>query len=331
MLDGFSTLQEYQKTMKIEPISSASDAARPFWSVMIPAFNRTEYIETLLNSILEQNIPAEQMHIEVVENAPINPRIGEIVERVGKGRIGHFGQPSKMRYTRNWTTCLQRSRGEWVHFIHDDDYILPGFYQTYMDQIRETPHLELIGSQSKNIQSDGNEIGPYVAPRKARKVKDQRIFKQQLLLHNFLPPPAVVLKRELIERIGGYSNIMFYGADWEFWTRAASQGQVGFIDKTMSCYRVQSNSKYRRHRLKFQEPMLQRLLGSYILRDELDMKTRMQAKANIMLEGGFTALTAAREKGWKFSANIALKAAGNNDDLLEWLYSDMASSDRDDY
>jgi glycosyltransferase involved in cell wall biosynthesis len=331
MLDGFSNLQKYQKTMMIEPISPAPDAGKPFWSVMIPAFNRTDYIETLLNSILDQNIPPEQMHIEVVENAPINPGIGEIVERVGKGRIGHFRQPGKMRYTRNWSTCLQRSKGEWVHFIHDDDYILPGFYQTYTDLIHDHPGLEMIGSQSKSIESDGKEIGPYVIPRKARRVTDPRIFKQQLLLHNFLAPPSVVMRRELIERIGGYSNIMFYGADWEFWTRAASQGQVGFVDKTMSCYRMQSNSKYRRHRLKFQEPMLQRILGSYLLRDELDLKTRIQAKGNIMLEGGFTGLTSFREKGWKFSANIALKALGNNDDLLEWLYDDMANFNRDEY
>ena len=41
---------------------------RPLWSVMIPTYNRTKYLERTLKSLLNQAPAPEVMQIEVVDN-----------------------------------------------------------------------------------------------------------------------------------------------------------------------------------------------------------------------------------------------------------------------
>ena len=50
----------------IEPV--AEQIARPFWSVMITSYNRTEYLEQCIKSVLAEGFPPEEMQIEVVDD-----------------------------------------------------------------------------------------------------------------------------------------------------------------------------------------------------------------------------------------------------------------------
>ena len=31
-----------------------------------------------------------------------------------------------------WNRCIERARGEWVHILHQDDIVLPGFYIVFV-------------------------------------------------------------------------------------------------------------------------------------------------------------------------------------------------------
>lgn len=331
MIAGKDIRSDYNKTLAIDDIAPLTNEPGPFWSVMIPAFNRTEFLEAALKSVLQEGIPPERMQIEVIENGPINPAIKEIVMRVGKGRVLHYPQPGKVRYTNNWNTCLHRAKGKWVQILHDDDCVLPGFYDAYEKYIEQHPQTEMISSQSRLIDVDGNDIGLYVKKGKAMKVVEHGPHMEQLLLHNFISPPSVVFKHTLLERTGGISNVMFYAADWEFWTRMSSQGNSVFLNQILSCYRTQPKKSYHRNILKWEEPMFQRSLGLTLLEGQIGWKGKIKAKGNIILEGWFSGLIGFKEKGMRYSANIALKSTGNTPDLIAWLYRDLTEDPRDKY
>ena len=67
------------------------------------------------------------MQIEVIDNFSQDINIPEFVKDIGGGRVSCYRQPRHVDFQENWTTCIQRSRGRWVHILHDDDMVLPGF------------------------------------------------------------------------------------------------------------------------------------------------------------------------------------------------------------
>lgn len=50
---------------------------RPFWSVMITSYKRSEYLAEAIKSVLEQGIEADEMQIEVVDDC--SPENFEVV------------------------------------------------------------------------------------------------------------------------------------------------------------------------------------------------------------------------------------------------------------
>jgi hypothetical protein len=78
----------------IEPITNEID--RPLWSVMIPTYNGTEYLEKTLRSVLEQDPGSDLMQIEVVDDCSTQDEPEELVREIGQGRVSFYRQPKNL-------------------------------------------------------------------------------------------------------------------------------------------------------------------------------------------------------------------------------------------
>src|SRR5262249_43670150 len=116
-------------------------SSRPFWSVMMPTYNCSEHFELALRSVLDQDPGADRMQIGVIDDCSTNGRAEEIVGRLAPGRVGFHRQSQNVGLCRNWNTCLRRSRGHWVHLLHQDDLVMPGFYETLDRSIGDRPEV----------------------------------------------------------------------------------------------------------------------------------------------------------------------------------------------
>lgn len=104
------------------------NGSRPLWSVMIPSYNCGAYLADCLKSVLAQDPGEEIMEIVVVDDASQSGNPAEIVREVGKGRVRFFSQQKNVRSVENFNTALDLSRGKYVHLLHCDDIVLPGYY-----------------------------------------------------------------------------------------------------------------------------------------------------------------------------------------------------------
>jgi len=105
------------------------DDDRPFWSVMIPTYNpRADYLEETLRSVLQQDPGPDQMQIEVIDDGSKDNTACEVTRRVGAGRVTFHRESENRGLANAWNRCIERARGHWVHILHQDDIVLPGFY-----------------------------------------------------------------------------------------------------------------------------------------------------------------------------------------------------------
>ncbi len=203
-------------------------------------YNRPDYLEQTLRSVLAQNLGQDRMQILVVDNCSIIGDIEGVVRSVGGGRVEYFRQTSNVGAHANGETCLRLARGHWIHALHDDDMILPGFYATYERLINQYPAATLLFCPSIMIDASNRPTGlSAVVGEKEGPVPD---FVVRQSVRNLLCCPSVVIPRTVYERHGGVSRKLFFGSDWELFSRAAAAGLAVASMVPAALYRFHSQN-----------------------------------------------------------------------------------------
>lgn len=209
-------------------------AARPLFSVMIPTYNCIAYVRQTIESVLAQDMGAAKMQIEVVDDFSTDGDLKKLVEEIGKGRVQFFQQPQNRGSLRNFETCLNRACGYYVHLLHGDDLVKPGFYNEIERLITEFPDAGSAITNYNWIDENNIESKP---TRQLLHVPGllpnwlNRIASKQLL-----QPPAVVVKRDVYEALGSFFAV-HYGEDWEMWIRIAAHYPVAYSPSCLATYR----------------------------------------------------------------------------------------------
>ncbi len=224
---------------KFSPIPESLD--RPFWSVMIPAYNSNQDCLTqTLKSVLAQDPGSEHMQIEVIDNCSTQSDIESLVAAIGKGRVAFYRQEKNVGPVKNFNTCITRSVGKWIHILHDDDIILPGFYSKYEDLIKRFPDSTLLTGPVDYIDENGRKIG--WSDTIITEEGIVRGFLNKMSLKCLIQAPSVVIPRTVYENIGGYSEKYYPCDDWEMYFRAAAYGKAVATITPYSCYRIHEDS-----------------------------------------------------------------------------------------
>jgi len=213
--------------------------ARPNWSVMIPTYNCSKFLIETLQSVLAQAKNPDEMQIEVVDDYSTDDDVEAIVNEIGKGRVSFYKQPRNVGSLRNFETCINRAKGQWVHLLHGDDVVKPGFYSEIEDLFEKNPSAGaactgfscIDENSSLLIHNDYIQGAPGIIPDWLLK-----IAKGQLL-----QTCAVVVKRSVYEHLGGFFAV-HYGEDWEMWVRIAANYPVAYSPETLALYRVHNNN-----------------------------------------------------------------------------------------
>ncbi len=222
---------------EILPVSNIEN--RPLFSVMIPSYNCIHYLKQALESVLAQDPGKDVMQIEVVDDCSTDGDVAALVNNVGNGRVSFFQQSQNRGSLRNFETCLNRAQGYYVHLLHGDDLVKNGFYEEIKSLFNKYPE---IGSAITNYNwVDENEIQSSSSldlfPTSG--VIDNWLYK--IASRQMVQPPAVVVKRSVYEKLGGFFAV-HYGEDWEMWIRIASQYKVAYSPKCLATYRGGHNS-----------------------------------------------------------------------------------------
>lgn len=224
---------------EIAPVPAGSP--RPFWSVMIPTYNRGEYLQKTLESVLADDPGPEEMQIEVVDNYSTLVDPAEILRSLGlERRVGIFRQPENFYYAINWNTAVARSVGQWTHLLHDDDFVRPGMYSSLRDLIESCPDAGAAVIRAAFVDSEGFWSG--LSPLLQRKRGYMENWLERIAQRQHVATPAIVIKREVYEKLGAFRLDLHHSADWELFKRIAVFYPVCYEPEPFLCYRYHGES-----------------------------------------------------------------------------------------
>lgn len=211
--------------------------ARPFWSVMIPTYNApARYLEETLRTVLAQDPGPEQMQIEVVDDcSPDGPPV-DLVHRIAGDRVTVHREPKNNGLAGIWNRCIEHARGEWVHILHQDDLVLPGFYSALRRGVESDPKIGAAFVRHASINPEGHWVALSEILRETPGILEN--WHEQITVRQQIQCPAIVVRRAAYEKVGGYLPTFCYTLDWEMWQRLAANFSVWFEPGMLACYRL---------------------------------------------------------------------------------------------
>ena len=217
---------------------------RPFWSVIIPTFQRNDLLKSCLDSVLSQGVDKENLEILVSDNDPIS-ELSSLVAEWTDGRGLYTRNPQNIGTFPNINAAIRRSRGRWIHIIADDDWIGPGFYAS-MEQAITTATRPIGAAVGHHINyREETKAFQAATPLAEGAGRLGDAFRARLAAVNTLQIPAVVIQRETFEKIGLFREDLPYTGDWEFWFRAAMQVPWLYVPNAVAYFRMHPGSQTR--------------------------------------------------------------------------------------
>jgi glycosyltransferase involved in cell wall biosynthesis len=221
----------------ITPVESF--VKRPLWSVMIPTYNSTRFLQKTLESVLSQDPGPEQMQIEVVDDAS-NDDPAAIVDALGGGRIGFFRQRSNLGQIGNLSACIERASGEIVHLLHGDDFVLPGFYEALEKGFVNDPQIGAAFCRWMVVDSEDREL----IAAEAEQEEEGRLSNalERLASEQRIVTPSIAVRRSVWEELGSFDSRLRCAEDWEMWVRIAAAYPVWYEPRLLAAYRRHDSS-----------------------------------------------------------------------------------------
>jgi glycosyltransferase involved in cell wall biosynthesis len=206
---------------------------QPVVSVIIPVYNGAQEVQRAIDSALGQT----GCKVEVIvvndgshdETASVVAEYGDQIRAINQANSG-------VSMTRNNGIAL--ATGDWVAFLDHDDYWQP-----------EKLWLQLKAAERTNYEAVYTNVGNFGDTGRVGKLRSdpetmaEGDLTEALLQDNFIVLSSVMIKRAVIQGIGGFDTSLATVEDWDLWLKLASSGiRFAAVREPVTMYQWRADS-----------------------------------------------------------------------------------------
>jgi glycosyltransferase involved in cell wall biosynthesis len=214
----------------------------PAVSIVMPTFNRLEFLPATVESVLRQTLPHWELIIaddgSGAETLDYLERLtrDERIRLLRRRRSGNAGA------ARN--AGIAAARASWLAFLDSDDLWAPNKLERQLAVLAANPGcgwnytaFVMIDANGEPLPSERNR--PWTPHR-------GRIFLQTVRTTASIRTPSVLARAELVREAGAFDEAIDCSEDYDLWLRLAFSSPVCVVDEPLvSVRRHSSNQKLR--------------------------------------------------------------------------------------
>jgi len=186
----------------------------PVVSVLVPTFNRPQYLSKALASVLQQSY--KNIQLIVINDG--GEDVSDIINSFGDPRLTFINRKENRGKPYSLNEALNRAEGKYVAYLDDDDIYYPNHIATLVNALEFQTDCQVAYSDFYKafcrISSDGSR------QVLSKTVEVSRDFDRFFMLHfNHVLHVSLMHRRDLIEKTGPYNEQLNVLIDWDMTRR----------------------------------------------------------------------------------------------------------------
>lgn len=224
---------------------------RPLVSILIPVYNREEFVGSCIQSAMGQTI--DDLEIIVVDNASTDNTWNICQQYANKdSRIRLFQNDTNLGPVRNWQRCIGEAKGNFGKILFSDDLIHSHFLEKTLPYIEDNS-VAFVFSRVCIGEEEWKGHNDYQYSYRSSSFSTQRYYADWLFRRNVPVSPGCALFRikdlreNLVTSISSPTIFDFekHGAGPDlllFLLTAINYKQIAYVDETLTFFRSHPGS-----------------------------------------------------------------------------------------
>lgn len=205
-------------------------------SIVIPAYNRRNFIGETVDSVLAQTY--NELEVIVVDDGSTDGTGDYLRSRyAGDSRFHYIWQENAERsVARN--TGIKAAKGEYVAFLDSDDVWLSGKLDAQMRLLLANPKMVMAVTWYEFCDEHCESLQVINSPSMEDVASGD--FAVRMVAGNQIGSPTPVIKRQVLLDAGMFcldSKVLCF-EDWELWSRVCCFGKVGVVPAVLARHRI---------------------------------------------------------------------------------------------
>ncbi len=228
------------ETNKIGFTSKKLDS--PLFTVAIPTYNPDgKFLSTAINSVVSQINNLNEFEILVIDDCSDN-----LTSRFISNHkyIRYYRNESRLGLAGNLNRCVELANGNLIHILHQDDHILPGFYDKMRRAFMRNPDIDAAFCRHHLIDEKDDIL--FESRKEAEYDGVLDCFNLRNSEENIVQFASIVVRRATYRKAGHFRQNYRYVLDWDMWRRIGQIGKIYYTPHFFACYRLHSKSETHR-------------------------------------------------------------------------------------
>lgn len=196
----------------------------PKISVIMPVYNGDKYLKESIGSILEQDF--KDFEFIIIDDGSVD-KTKDILKSISDRRLVLIENKRNMGVSKSINKGLKIARGEYIARCDADDIYRKDRFKKQNDFLDRNKEYVVVGSNASIIDDLGNFVKEDCMPE-----TDQQIRKT-ILIRNPMFHPSVMIRRSIINKLGGYRDIFNGAEDYDLWFRMLKCGNLYNIQENL--------------------------------------------------------------------------------------------------
>lgn len=203
----------------------------PKVSIIMSVYNGETYLAEAIDSMLEQTFT--DFEFIIVDDGSTDHST-EIIADYAKhdSRVQLLSLEENTGLATALNYGIEQAMGTYIARMDCDDVSLPTRLQQQVDYMETHPNVIVLGSQMQVVDHQKNPLFLFEVPH------EHSLIIWNLFFGRTLAHPSVMMRRDVLEKVGGYDATVPVAQDVDLWARLVGQGRFANLPDELLLYRT---------------------------------------------------------------------------------------------